>query len=108
MIGDIFVFDSHTTTVGYADTSDIIDTLHKASLSFTISNPTQTAQLDYKVLAANLVSFIDAVEIVAETILGVGSNTSYSVTPPPYRFYKVVTKLIGAPTVCHVTAIVKG
>jgi hypothetical protein len=112
MKGDIYQPDDQATAADYADVGKAIDALEREIISVTVVNLTTSAQMYYKVLGANQASFIDAQVVQAEATLTVSSGQtpvgSFSSVAPLWRYYKVQVKLIGAPTTCRVTWIMKG
>ena len=66
----------------------ILDTLHTASVSYTIKN-TGANSITWQVLAANLADFSDSVVVKAGAAVAAAASDTYLANPAPYRFYKV-------------------
>ncbi|MEK7765266.1 MAG: hypothetical protein AAB368_03415 [bacterium] len=61
------------------------------SLGYTMKN-TGAQSINYEVWAGNASDFSDEVQIVSATTILAGAAASYSVSPPPFRYYRVKEK----------------
>lgn len=74
------------------------------ALSYTVAVATQA--IKWSVFGANASDFSDEVAVLAATTVAAGANSSYSVAPPPFSYYRV--KIIDDSGGVHGTATVRG
>lgn len=75
--------DALTVVAGSALDASVFE-----ALSYTMKN-TGANSINYSVHAGNASDFSDEVTIVAATTILAAGIASYSVAPPPYRYYRV-------------------
>ncbi len=67
-----------------------VDATQCRSLSYTAVCATN--DVDWSVFGANASDYSDEVAVKAATQIAAGANDSYTVSPPPFRFYRVKVK----------------
>ena len=67
-----------------------LNALPFTTVSYTIS--VTTNNINWKVFGANKTDFSDEIEVQGEATVNAGDNSSYSVTPAPYGYYRVKIK----------------
>jgi hypothetical protein len=103
--GDVVEPDAQTSTNSYVVvTGSGLNASPFQTASYTIS--VITNNIDWKVFGANNSDFSDEVEVMSETTVSAGANDSYSVSPAPYRYYRV--KIVSSSTDTHGDATIHG
>lgn len=97
---------TQVSTASFADvTGSTLDTYNNTTLSYTILNSGSNA-INWKVLADNASDFSSAVTVKNSANVNASATDSYSVAPPPYRYYKV--QIDDASGGSHGTAVLSG
>lgn len=100
---EIIVTDAYTTTNSFADlTGAIIDAANYESLAVIFKNTGGSNGASWQLLGS--IDGITYVEVVASANVAAGATgTPYTVSIPPYRYYKVQAKSQSAGN--HTTAV---
>lgn len=89
---EVIVTDEYTTTDSFADlTGAIIDAANYESLAIVFKNTGGSNGASWKILGS--IDGVTYVEVVASANVAAGATgTPYTVSIPPYRYYKVQAK----------------